>query len=84
MCAFIQEGFKGPWKAVEGGIHFIVFLPYHWSPNVHAKCVLYSKSDWLAYGYLTHYTLGIKIEDENGAQIRVLSPSLIADILVPI
>ena len=30
-----------------------VFLTYHWSPNIHTKCVLYSESEGLAYGYLT-------------------------------
>ena len=71
MCAFIQGIFKGiPWtsacwkqagKAVGGGIHWHVEFSYQMSPNVHTKYVLYSKSEWLAYGYLTtvtviHYT----------------------------
>ena len=33
MCAFIQGGFKGPWKAVEGGIHWYVEPLYQVSPN---------------------------------------------------
>ena len=42
-----------PGKAVEGGTHLSVDLSYQVSPNMSTKCVLYSKSDWLAYGYLT-------------------------------
>ena len=40
-------------KAVGGGTHLSVDLSYQVSPNMSTKYVLYSKSDWLAYGYLT-------------------------------
>ena len=33
MCAFIQGGFKGPWKAVEGGIQLSVDFSYQVPPN---------------------------------------------------
>ena len=42
-----------PGKAVEGGTSWSVECLYQPSPNVYTKSVLYSKSDWLAYGYLT-------------------------------
>ena len=42
-----------PGKAVEGGTSWSVECLYRPSPNVYTKRVLYSKSDWLAYGYLT-------------------------------
>ena len=41
-----------PWMA-EGGMYWSVQCSYQSSPNVYTKSVLYSKSDWLAYGYLT-------------------------------
>ena len=37
-----------PWKAAEGGIHWSVEFSYQVSPNVHTKCVLLSKCNWIA------------------------------------
>ena len=42
MCAFIQGGFKGPWMAVEGGMHWSVEYSYQAPPNVHTKYALFS------------------------------------------
>ena len=52
ICAHIQQAFKGHGHLQEGHT-CTVFLLYHWSPNVHTKCVLFTEGEGLAYGYLT-------------------------------
>ena len=50
------------WKAVGGGIHWYVESLYQVSPNVHSKCVLLSKCNWVAMwlsnSYHRKYTTG--------------------------
>ena len=52
-----RDPLVGPWMAAEGGTSWSVECLYQPSPNVYTKSVLYSKSDWLAYGYLTNIVI---------------------------